>query len=517
MHTPLNLLLIMADQLTPFALPCHGNATTDSPNINALACEGVVFDNAYCNSPLCAPARMSFMSGQLPSRIGAYDNASYFPGNIPTFAHYLRHMGYQTCLSGKMHFVGPDQLHGFEQRLTTDIYPVDFGWVPDWTNPEARIDWWYHNMDSVRQAGVAQITNQLEFDDETGAAALAKLHDLARGNEQRPFALCVSFTHPHDPYVARQEYWDRYHGIDIDMPRTGALEYSQMDPHSQRLWRLSAMDQYLPDARQIRNARRAYYANISYIDDYVGKLMDTLDRTGLRENTVVVFTSDHGDMLGERGLWYKMSFFEGSVRVPLIINAPGQFAPARISRPVSHVDLLPTFIEMFSDPGADPVPLTDDLDGVSLVPLIMDPGHGQPVQVISEFMGEGAISPLVMLRRDRYKFIYSLADPPQLFDLETDPDELDNLAGHEDFAAMVEDFKSTITSRLDLEALESAVLSDQQKRRFLFHALSQGEYTSWDYQPVQRADQRFMRNHLDLNQLESKTRFPKPDTTPHTS
>ena len=514
MSNPLNLLLIMADQLSPFALPCHGNPTTQSPAIDSLAATGVVFDAAYCNSPLCGPARMAFMTGQLPARIGAYDNAAYFPANTPTFAHVLRHAGYQTCLAGKMHFVGPDQHHGFEERLTTDIYPADFGWVPDWEHPDERIDWWYHNLDSVCQAGIAEITNQLEFDDETGAAALAKLHDLARGKDPRPFALCVSFTHPHDPYAARREYWDRYAGVDIDMPRVAPIDYPHLDPHSQRLWRLCDIDRYRPDTQATRNARRAYYANISYLDDWIGRMLGVLNRTGLREDTVVILTSDHGDMLGERGLWYKMSFFEGAARVPLIINVPGRFQSARVARPVSHVDLLPTLMDLFSASPSIPAAGLSSLDGVSLRPLIENSAHNKPRQVHGEYLGEGAISPLIMLRRDRYKFIHCPADPPQLFDLETDPEERHNLSMHNDHAPRVQAFLTEITERLDLAALDARVRKDQNLRRFLYESLSKGEHTPWDYQPRVRADQRYMRNHLNLNDLERTSRYPRPGTKP---
>ena len=205
-----NVLVIMYDQLTPGALGCYGNAVVQTPTIDRLAAEGVVFDAAYSNSPLCTPARYCMMTGQLPSATRGYDNAAYLASTIPTFAHYMRADGYRTVLSGKMHFVGPDQLHGFESRRTPDIYPADFGWTPDWREPDKRIDWWYHNMDSVTGAGVAQVTNQLLFDDEVGYHAVRALHDLARSEDERPFLLVASFTHPHDPYVTRQEYWDRY-------------------------------------------------------------------------------------------------------------------------------------------------------------------------------------------------------------------------------------------------------------------------------------------------------------------
>ena len=150
-NTP-NILIFMADQLTAGAIPAYGNRVAKTPNIVKLAEQGVIFERAYCNSPLCAPSRGAFMSGRLPSATGIYDNAAEFPSQLPTFAHYLRRAGYRTILSGKMHFCGPDQLHGFEERLTTDIYPADYGWTPDWTRPDLRPEW-YHSMDSVAQAG----------------------------------------------------------------------------------------------------------------------------------------------------------------------------------------------------------------------------------------------------------------------------------------------------------------------------------------------------------------------------
>ena len=178
----------MADQLTAMALNCYGNAEVISPNIDKLGQRGTVYLNAYSSSPLCTPARYAFMTGQNISQCGGYDNAAYMPSTMPTFAHYLRMMGYRTCLSGKMHFVGSDQLHGFEERVTTDVYPADFGWMPDWANADERIDLWYHNMSSVKQAGVASITNQLAYDDEVGATSMRAIYDHARS--------CLLYTSP---------------------------------------------------------------------------------------------------------------------------------------------------------------------------------------------------------------------------------------------------------------------------------------------------------------------------------
>ena len=176
-----NVLIFMVDQLNGTLFPDGPAEFLHVPNLRKLAARSLRFQNAYTPSPLCAPARASFMAGQLPSRTRVYDNAAEFSSEIPTFAHHLRRAGYQTTLSGKMHFVGPDQLHGFEERLTTDVYPADFGWTPDYSRPGERIDWWYHNMGSVTGAGVAEITNQLEYDDEVAFLAGAKLYDLVAG------------------------------------------------------------------------------------------------------------------------------------------------------------------------------------------------------------------------------------------------------------------------------------------------------------------------------------------------
>ena len=208
-----NILIVMADQFNGTLFPDGPAEFLHAPHLKALAARSARFANAYTASPLCAPARASFMSGQLPSRTRVYDNAAEFASDIPTYAHHLRRAGYRTCLSGKMHFVGPDQMHGFEERLTTDIYPADFGWTPDYRKPGERIDWWYHNLGSVTGAGVAEITNQMEYDDEVGFAACQKLYQLSRtytSEETRPWCLTVSFSHPHDPYVARKKYWDLY-------------------------------------------------------------------------------------------------------------------------------------------------------------------------------------------------------------------------------------------------------------------------------------------------------------------
>ncbi len=324
---PPNIVVVMADQLAPHFTGAYGHPLVKTPNLDRLAARGARFDAAYCNAPLCAPSRFSFMSGQLVTRIAAYDNASEFHASVPTFAHYLRAAGYRTCLAGKMHFVGPDQLHGFEERLTTDIYPADHAWTPDWEAPDERIDSFYHNMDAVKNAGLAATTFQIEYDEETAFFARRRIFDYAMEGVA-PFAMVVSFIHPHDPYVARPEWWDLYDHAAIDLPATPEAT----DPHSRRMMRGIEADIHRPTEAEIRNARHAYYANTSYFDSKIGVIAQALEESGQLDDTILVVTADHGDMLGERGLWYKMTFFERSGRVPLVIAGPG-VAARRVAEP----------------------------------------------------------------------------------------------------------------------------------------------------------------------------------------
>jgi len=497
-----NIVMIMADQMTPGALPVYGHPVTRAPAMAEIAAEGVVFERAYCNSPLCAPARYSLMAGRLPSAIGAYDNAAEFRSDIPTFAHHLRRAGYLTILSGKMHFCGPDQLHGFEERLTTDIYPSDFGWTPNWDQPDERPSW-YHNMSSVIDAGPCIRTNQLDFDDEVVFQARRKLFDIARGSDGRPFCLTVSMSHPHDPFAIPEPYWNLYRDEEIELPRT-VLAPEAMDPHSQRVRQVCAMDEMPVTEQQVRNARRAYLGAISYVDDQIALIRRTLEETGLAEDTVLIVLSDHGEMLGERGLWYKMTFFEGAARVPLIFHAPGRFRPRRVAAAVSLADILPTLVDLAHD-GAPP-PYPDPIEGRSLLPHLQGgAGHDEAV---GEYLAEGAIAPIVMIRRGPHKFIHSPADPDQLYDLDRDPDELVNLATDPASADVLARFRAEVDRRWDLARLHREVLSSQRRRRLIWETAGAGGGSAWDFQPFQDASRQYMRNTIDLDDLEASARFP---------
>jgi len=499
-----NILIVMGDQMAPQALPVYGHPLVTAPHMARLADGGVVFENAYCNFPLCAPSRFSMLSGRLPSRIGAYDNAAEFASSVPTMAHALRLAGYRTCTAGKMHFIGADQQHGFEERLTTDIYPADFGWTPDWRRPDERLEW-FHNLVNVAAAGPAERTLQIDFDDEVAFRSYRWLFDRARSDDERPFFLLVSFSHPHDPYNIPRNYWDRYDHGAIDLPTVPPIPVPNRDPHSRRLYENYDHGEFEITDEMIRNARHAYYGAISYVDDRIGELLQALEATGQSKETIVIVTSDHGDMLGERGMWYKMTFFERASRVPLIIHAPSRFPKARRKENVSLVDLFPTLLDLA---GVGTTPAAPDLDGHSLAPLLHGRADTWPHAVLGEYLAEGSVAPVFMVRQGCWKYVECPADPPQLYDLDADPSELTNLAGRPEHNEEETQLARIVRDTWDAEALTRDVIASQERRRLVFRSLMTGARALWDYEPPHAEARAFVRNIAGLYEKEARAFLP---------
>lgn len=470
-----NILFIQVDQLAARALKAYGNTICHSPNLDRLAEEGAVFETAYCNFALCAPSRFSMATGQLCSAIGAYDNAAEMPASVPTYAHHLRRLGYQTALSGKMHFIGPDQHHGFETRLTPDLYPADFSWAPNWGDEGERDT---NDPSSVLTSGICERSVQIDFDEMVTHRAVQHLYDIARSSDDRPFFLQVSYTHPHEPYLCRQEYWDLYEDREVTMPRVGPMSAADHDPHSVRLLSDFGMLDYDFDDADIYRSRRAYFGSISYIDDLVGRLLDTLKATGADENTAILFTSDHGDMLGERGMWFKKHFFESSLRVPLFLTAPW-IKPQRIAEFASLVDVLPTLIGIASESATEAPEET--FEGADLA-AFLDRGNTVPERVVyAEYLAEATTAPIFMIRRGKYKYVSSTADPALLFDMEADSDELRNLAAEPDYAETVDSFEAEVQSKWDSATLAEAIVISQKRRRFIIDAHKHGAEVRWNH------------------------------------
>jgi choline-sulfatase len=503
-ETPDSFLILMADQLAAGRLPIYGHPLVQAPNLEALARDATVFDSAYCPYPLCAPSRAAMLTGRHASSVEVYDNAAELRAGTPTIAHALRAAGYHTAVAGKMHFVGPDQLHGFEERLTTDIYPADVDWTPDWRRPLDQPLPWYHTMESVLTPGPCAASMQTDYDEEVSFQAVRKLFEIARHRAQQPFMLFVSFTNPHDPWEVPRRHWDRYRPDEIDAPTVPAIPLEQADPHSRRLRAMCRVDEAGLTSAQIRHARHGYYAAISYLDERVGEVLDALRASGLEDRTTVLFCADHGELLGERGLWYKMSFLEPSARVPLVIRRPGGSA-RRVAEPVSLIDVGPTLLELA---GVDGLPG----DGVSLAGVVGGGGadllSGHPV--LSEYHAEGVHAPSAMVRVGRHKLIVSGDDPDLLYDLARDPLELRDLAEGGSCAAVVAELRAALGARLDLDDIDRRVRASQRERRLVSDALRRGRYTSWDYEPPVDASSRYIRNREDMYELQRRARLDEP-------
>jgi len=427
------------------------------------------------------------LTGRLPSRIGAYDNAAELPASVPTLLHHLRNAGYRTCLSGKMDFTGADQLHGYEERLTTDLSPSDFGWVPDWEHPD-RVQPWFHTLHSVAEAGPCDHSLSLQYDEEACQQAVHWLHAAADRPDGRPFMLTLSIMHPHDPYQGPRRFWDLYDGVEIDMPAQGKRKARERNAVERRMFALYDHDEIAISSAQIRRARRAYYAMISYCDDVLGRLLQALEISGIVDDTIVIVTSDHGDMLGERGLWYKMTFYERAVRVPLIFAGPG-IKRRRLGEAVSHLDLLPTLASLS---GANLERAR--LDGSDLSPALT--GRARPAgNVTGEYMGEGYDAPVVMTRRGSGKFVFSPVDGPELYDLSRDPLELRNLALEPAQRAAVDALVRAACERWNFDRIRADVIASQKRRRVLHAALTTGRIAPWDYAPKTDPAAAYWRNY----------------------
>lgn len=484
-----NILLFMVDQLTAFVLNSYGGTECKTPNIDKLAERGTVFEAAYCAYPLCLPSRYSMMTGRLPSRIGAYDNGAELPASTPTFVHHLRNAGYYTCLSGKMHFVGPDQFHGYEDRLTTEIYPADMSWTPtpefgggatqENGGPEAGVS----TVDTVKDAGPVARSLQIDYDEEVVHQVTQALYNRARSDDTRPFFVTVSLTQPNDPYVTTQHYWDRHQNGEIGAPRVPHIPVEDRDPHSRSLYYHYSQDRCLLTDEDFRKARRGYYGMVAHIDDHLGRVMQVLRDCGYDKNTAVIFTSDHGDMIGERGMWFKKTLFEPAIHVPLIMALPSQ-AASRVSTPVSLLDIFPTLLDIA---GVEETRPQDERDGISLIHAM----HGKLSKrtILAEHIDGGTDAPRFCVRKERWKLVASQAYPPMLFDLKEDPLEL------QDLAAVRRDVTQSLMQIAEatwpMDTLHQTVQRSQAARKLIDGALSRGRQEIWDFEA--NTTQRYVR------------------------
>ena len=451
-----NILLIMTDEHAPMYSSTYGHPLVQTPNMDQLALEGVTFNNAYCNSPLCLPSRMSFMTGRYIHRTKSYDNASPLPSDTVTWAHRLRAVGYDVRLSGKQHFCGLDQLHGFGSQLARDLHAEL--WMKNGA-PKGAANWDKGTPAGKPWGGLAQagpgITEEIIVDDQVEKQAINYLRDPAR--KEQPWCLNASFIAPHFPLIAPQRFWDLYPLDQIDLPELPPGHLENQHPVIQRMRRMFGLIDF-PEAL-VRRGRAGYYALITYLDEKIGRLLKVLEETGQRENTVIVHFSDHGDMNGEHGMWRKSNFYEASARVPLQISWPGQLPSNRRIHPVvSLVDLVATIIDLA---GADQ---NLPLDGDSLLALMHNQAPEWKDEALSEYLAHGVERPMAMLRQGRYKLNYSLGDPPELYDIEQDPNEFNDLGTNPDYQVIRDELQTHLLSQWDANTIEQEVLQSQQER-----------------------------------------------------
>lgn len=441
---PPNVLLIMSDQHTRKALGFAGNTVARTPNLDALARSGVYFESAYCTYPVCVPSRASLLTGLYPHHHQAVDNSRAWPFKVKTLAHILGGAGYMTGLIGKMHFVDA-QTHGF-------AYKLDFNDWHQYLGPKTKLVA-EEIIDPNSGSGIPQIddlwresgdpwTGVIERDNREGYTSVGRISALAEEDhfesfvaresirfirdhgKQQPFFLVSSFLKPHDPFMPAERFAKMFDAFEMKLPET----WGKIDPATTPKW-VQERIQYdygcpelrFPEAAKLHTAY--YYANLAQTDDNIGKLLRTLRELGLEENTIVLYTSDHGEMLGEKGLWQKMTFYEPAAGVPLLWRVPGVTSPnARCAAPVSLVQVAATLLELCG------VSAPTELDGLSVTRLLHEPSGENERTVFAE-MRLKTKSPGVMIRQGRYKYCYYVGDLEELFDLDTDPAEMKNLTG----------------------------------------------------------------------------------------
>ena len=399
-----NFLLIMADELTAFTLGCYSHPFVNTPAIDSLAREGVLFERAYCNSPICAPSRHSFMSGRYTWRTNSWHNGSVPPTNLPSIASYLSDHGYYTATMGKMHFVGPDQHWGFQHRPYGDF--LGEGHQPDPISKAPRLP--------LLPVGPAEIP---EHEMQESIVNRLGIEFLRKYNRSEPFCLLLSYNRPHHPLRPPQRFWDRYFPDHADMPDWGKNFPDRFHPYMEHQRKWYGFDKLTEN--DFRAARAGYYACVSFVDDKINEILATIDELELREDTIIVFWSDHGEMNGEQGRVWKSNFFEPTVRVPFIVSYPKSLARGRqIPDLVELTDLFPTLADLAN------LPVPEGLDGKSLVSLMTgDATPDRKEYVLCDHVSHSVPAPQRMIRTDEWKFILYLDADPSLYNLKEDPQE----------------------------------------------------------------------------------------------
>ena len=448
-----NVLFIISDDLNNL-LGCYGDPQVRTPNIDRLATRGVLFNKAYCSFPLCGPSRNSILTGLYPNSTGIQANAQVFRQTIPnqlSMPQAFRQQGYFAARIGKLyHYNVPNSIgtngHDDPGSWEMELNPAGI----DRLEEHPHIFSLTKNQFGGTLSWYASPKSEEHHTDALMAKDAAWVLERCAREKQRPFFLAVGFFRPHTPYVApKSPYFEMYK--ESEMPVVQGIEEDRADIPAAGLASQKMEQEQLTDELR-RQCRQAYYASISFMDTQVGVVVDSLERQGLADNTVIVFTSDHGYHMGEHGLWQKMSLFEESARVPMLIVAPGMSKGMISETPVSQIDLFPTLAELCH------VRVPDNLQGQSLVPMLKDPSHaGRGWALTQVTRGGRRVDAKNGNETDRPFFGYSLRTPrwrytewdggvagKELYDHDSDPRELTNLAEHDEHRAAMDELANSL-------------------------------------------------------------------------
>ena len=462
-----NILLIITDEHNPHIAGYAGNSVVDTAALDGLAAAGTQFESAYCQSPLCSPSRLSLLTGKWVRHCSAWANgAALFPEH-ETIPGWLGKHGYATAKVGKMHVRGGDWMHGYQHRPYGDLRagrtPVH---QPD--PPETGDGRWNnHAVGRFPFAGPTAIPESLLIDKVVTTESLAWLQEFSDLNPETPWFFCASYSRPHFPLTAPGRYIRKYLSSALRRPPLPPGYPEDLHPH----------DRYIVDdfsllkfsREEHRRAVAAYYACVDYVDDCMGELLDGLRSAGILDNTRIVYTSDHGDMAGEHGLWWKRSYYEGSARVPLLVCGSGIASDVTESTPVELVDLFPTFCDWAQ------IETPDGLHGESLTPFLEGrPDLRQKRAARCEYLDWKNEVQFRMIRQQRWKYVEFPEAPSRLFDLENDPDELHDLANAPPPNAPLESLRETLLESGSWEEIAKARAVDWERLRQIPRESSRG-------------------------------------------
>ncbi|MFT4266312.1 MAG: sulfatase-like hydrolase/transferase [Xenophilus sp.] len=451
-----NLVIIMADELSPKFLGCAGHPLVQTPNIDALAASGTRFTSAYTPSPLCMPARAAFATGQYAHRTGYWDNVLAYDGRVASWGHHLQRTGHHVATIGKLHYTGSDISAGIDEQIVP-MHVVDdgdfYGLMRD--DPPQRPQ----SAQLAAKVG-AGVSEYIAYDLRIAELAQRWIAANAGRRDRKPWVLFVSFLAPHFPLIVPQPYIDRYDIAQIPLPKQLLHEGHAGHEWWETFARCYDFDRYFKDDLHRRKAIQAYLGLCSFVDDNVGRVLKALDLAAPEDSTRVIFTSDHGDNLGARGLWGKSTMYEESVGIPFVAAGPGIPAGKVCRTPVSLIDLYPTIIEAV---GEALTPDERQLPGRSILEIA---GAGDDAErvVFSEYHASCAKTGVYMLRQGRFKYVHPTGHAPQLFDLDEDPEEQVNLAARPDKAEIVRKFEDALLIRLDPREVDRRAKADQRAK-----------------------------------------------------